>query len=96
MKDNSDRSTIDILQEMAGVIRQLIVLDTLEQLLQTAKDDDDALKFLPLVKSMANSAFPQISTSERSKELNNSILSLIAILEQKQRELSSQSDRHDR
>lgn len=88
MTGNNERSTIDILQEMARVIRQLIVLDTLEQLLQTAKDDD-ALKFLPLVKSMVNSAFPQISTSERSKELNNSILSLIAILEQKQRESAS-------
>lgn len=81
MKDNSDRSTIDILQEMAGIIRQVILLDTLEQLLQVAKDDD-ALKFLPLVKSIANYTSAQIAkdTFLQHKELTAILLSKVALL----------------
>lgn len=94
MVDNNNRSTIDIFQEITGVIRQLILLDTLEQLLQTAKDDD-TLKFLPLIKSIANCASTQIVTSEQPKN-DHSIFSLIALLEQRQTELSSQSDHHDK
>lgn len=96
MTGNSDRSRIDILREMTGVIRQLILLDALEQMLQTAKDED-ALKFLPLAKSIANYTSAQIATgTSLQPELNSIFLSLIALLEQKERELSSQSDRHDK
>lgn len=77
--------TIAILREMVPAIRQLFLLETLERLLEVAKDDD-AFKFLPLLKSIANYASAQIATSEQSKELN-SIFSLIASLEQKEREL---------
>lgn len=87
MTGNSDRTTIDILREMTGVIRQLILLDALEQMLQTAKDED-ALKFLPLVKSIANYTSAQIATgTSLQPELNSIFLSLMAILEQKEREL---------
>lgn len=87
--NNSDRSTIHIIREMLEVMRQLTLLDALEQLLQVAKDDDDALKLLPLVKSMANYTSAQIAkdTSEQHKELNPILISLLAILEEKQEEL---------
>ncbi len=87
MTGNSDRTTIDILREMTGVVRQLILLDALEQMLQTAKDED-ALKFLPLVKSIANYTSAQIATdTSLQPELTPILLSLIALLEQKEREL---------
>lgn len=57
------------------------------QMLQTAKDDDD-VKFLPLLKSMANYASAQIDKdTSLQPELNPILLSLIAILDQKQKEL---------
>ena len=96
MTGNSDRSRIDILQEMTRVVRQIILLDALEQMLQVAKKDN-ALDFLPLIKSIANYTKAQIATgTSLQPELNPIFLSLVALLEQKERELSSQSDRHDR
>lgn len=87
MTGNSDRSRIDILREMTRVVKQLILLDALEQMLQVAKEDD-AFNFLPLVKSIADCTSAQIATgTSLQPELNSILLSLIAILEQKEREL---------
>ncbi len=37
MADNNDRSTTDILQEMASRAKQIILLNALEQVIQAAK-----------------------------------------------------------
>lgn len=96
MTGNSDRSRIDILQEMTRVVRQILLLDALEQVIQAVKDDD-ALDFLPLAKSIASYTSAQIAKdTSLQPELTPILLSLVALLEQKERELSSQSDRHDR
>lgn len=96
MTGNSDQTTIDILREMTGVVRQLILLDALEQMIQTAQDED-ALKFLPLIKSIASYTSAQIATgTSLQPELTPILLSLVALIEQKERELLSQSDRHDK
>lgn len=96
MTDNSDRSRIDILQEMLSRTKKILLLDALEQMLQVAKEDD-ALDFLPLVKSIASYTSAQIAKdTSLQPELTPILLSLVALIEQKERELLSQSDRHDR
>ena len=75
MTGNSDRSRIDILQEMTRVLKQIILLDALEQMLQVAKEDN-ALDFLPLVKSLANYTKAQIAKdTSLQPELNPIFLS---------------------
>lgn len=78
--------TMAVIREMVGVTKQLILLDALEQMLQVAKDGDE-LKFLPLLRSMANYASTQIANdTSLQPKVNPILLSLIA-LEQKEREL---------
>lgn len=58
MTGNSDRTTIDILQEMVSHAKQLILLDALEQVIQATK-----------VKTMADYASAVALLEQRQKEL---------------------------
>lgn len=76
--NNAERPTIDTLRYMASCAKQIILLDALEQVIQAAK-----------LKAMADYASAQTAkdTSLQPKDDYPILLSLLAILEQKQREL---------
>lgn len=76
---NAERPTIDTLRYMASCAKQIILLDALEQVIQAAK-----------VKAMADYASAQTQTAKdifEQLKLDPILLSLIAILEQKEQEL---------